>query len=332
MTVEAEDLLGRAVVQDNRNYIVRHWTGALSLGQSYWVNGVLIGMPFNLYNRIALEVFKAQPVKTATDAFVWLILPFLLMQPLFVWQGVGIWRSAGNSIAEGNPGWAWAARSIVLLNIVFFVIALLAFANIGLSWLRIDQAPYKAALADNAVSFSGEITPASAERVEQLLKSNGVDRLVIQQSAGGLVAPALRLAETIKDRKLTVVAVKDCASMCTILLAAGTQRFISPETIIRLHMASIIGTGQKAPDWDRIEKWYVAAGAGKDFLVKIRAHVGPTDLYEPTIDELIANGLVTAVFDVEKSAYTPAHQWCDGHPRECRRSGRGNIMSLGTAR
>jgi hypothetical protein len=185
------------------------------------------------------------------------------------------------------------------------------------------------------VNFSGEITPDSADKLDAFLNKKGIDRLVIRQSIGGFVLPALRLAETIHQKQLTVVVTGQCASMCAVLLAAGAQRYILPESVIQLHTASDVGTGAAIEDSSKdggdavkqAEGWLKRAGVGEELLAKIRAHHGPLDLYEPPIDELITNGLVTDVYDVRLSGYLPARQWCNENPQPCARTGRQNLTA-----
>ena len=337
MTVEV-DLLGRTVVHDEpdyegRNYIVRHWVGALSLAQSYWVNGVLIGLPLNLYLRLANFVPSERPI----DFFEWKLLPYVLSLILLVWQYVGIWRSAGTQIRAGRPGWAWVARIVIILGALASMnyVAITAKSAWTMWAVYIDQkgAVYTAAEKDGRVTFSGEITPESADRLEALLNKKGVNRLIIRQSIGGFVLPTLRLAKIIQNKNLTVVVTRECASMCTVLLAAGAERYVLPETVIGLHAASVVGTGERSEEgWADVEAVYKRAGAQEDLLKTVRAHHGPLDLYEPTIDELIRNGLVTGVFDRRLSGYLPAYQWCAENPQPCAQTGRQNLAATGQGR
>jgi hypothetical protein len=337
MTVEIEN----AAVEKKRSYIVRHWRGELSLAQSYWVNGVLVGLPFNFYFRIATVVFQADPIESPVVAFEWLLLPVLLMQPVVLWQCVGIWRSAGNSIREGRPGWAWVARLVVLASAIAAVYLAVIIAKVAwsMSLAYADQqtAAYSAAQTDGKVTFSGEITPESADRLEALLNKKGVDRLIIRESVGGYVLPALRLARVIRDRKLAVIIAGECSSMCTVLLAAGAERYTVPESTILLHAPSDVGAGGNVQDgdresWEEMEAWYKRAGVREDLLAKIRAHHGPLDLYEPTMDELVKNGMVTYVFDERLSGYLPAPEWCQENPQPCARTGRQNLAAKRQAR
>jgi hypothetical protein len=337
MTVEVEGLRGQTVVQDDRNYIVRHWVGALSLPQSYWVNGVLIAMPFNLYFRMISLMKFERPIEYLTLG----ALPFFLYIPIGVWQGVGIWRSAGNCMREGMYGWALVARAVIVLNGIVLAFSLMIAAksawSMSVAYIQQSSATYTVKQAGNVVNFSGQITPDSADRLEALLNPKSVNQLTINQSPGGFVRSALRIARLIQNKKLTVVAISDCSSGCTVLLASGARRMILPETIMRLHAGSVIGTGEKLDGVDKesvdeMEKDYLRVGMRQEFLAKVNAHRGRYDLYEPTLEELIQNGLVTDVYDRQVFAFLPAQVWCDANPDQCRRTGRENRAARSKSR
>ncbi|HVE52896.1 MAG TPA: hypothetical protein VNB23_05890 [Ramlibacter sp.] len=65
----------------------------------------------------------------------------------------------------------------------------------------------------DAIHFSGRIEQASAARFLQLLQEPGVRRLVIT-SGGGLVAPALDMAEALRDARLDIEVPSACLSSC----------------------------------------------------------------------------------------------------------------------
>jgi ATP-dependent protease ClpP protease subunit len=328
MTTEAiADGDQSAAPPETGSYIGRHWRGELSLAQSYWLNGVVIGLPFQLYFQGLALVAKAQPFETPLASIEWIVVPFLLMQPIAIWQGVGIWRSAGQRIREGKPGWSWVARIIVLINLVLLLFNAVIYSRLvfSLSTSYLDQrsAHYEVSSTGDRVVFSGEITPASADALVPLLQESKINRLVVRQSIGGYVLPALRIAKVIHDRKLTVVSTFECASMCAALLASGAQRFIMPTTVIALHSAIEVGTNLRSTaETEAVEAIFRQAGMKSELLAKIRAHSGRYDVYEPTLREIIDNGLATHIYDAPTNGYLPGHEWCDENPFSCGLTGR----------
>ena len=317
------------------SYIQRHWRGEFPLVQSYWINGVLVGMPFNLYFNILSAVIAVSPIESPIVAFCLIAIPLAALQPLLVWQGVGIWRSAGHEIEKGKRGWAWVARVVILLNLVFVIYN---YAKIG-NALYVSvaaaveewNAKYDIKTTGASVVFNGDIADSSAEKLEPLLRSKNIRQLVIKSSRGGLISAALRLSKLIRDRQLSVVATEECDSACTVLLAAGSRRAVNALTIVRLHMATQAGTLNEGTAWKEAENYYIADGMTPEMLKEIDLHRGPTDSYEPTIEAMMQNGLITDIFNLRLKKYEPAWQWCGERETYCKRTGAQNQLSHSVA-
>jgi hypothetical protein len=174
------------------------------------------------------------------------------------------------------------------------------------------------------VVFHGEITEASARELEPLLSAPKTQRLVINASNGGFIQPTLRLAKIISDRKLFVVALVQCASACTALLAAAKERAITPTTAVGLHRGTLPGLDRTTQGWKEVESYYKAAGMTPALFAKMRAHVGTYDLYHPTIRELISGGFVTQIYDQDDDKYHFASDWCKAKKTECDHNGLEN--------
>jgi len=52
------------------NYFIRHWRGELSLGVSYWINGVLLTIPFLVAIAFAISIDLTE----YPEAFAWSII------------------------------------------------------------------------------------------------------------------------------------------------------------------------------------------------------------------------------------------------------------------
>ncbi len=215
-----------------QSYIGRHWRGELSLPQSYWVNGILIGLPFNLYFRAIDAMFEANPPQSPSTYISWFLLPLIATFPVLIWQGVGIWRSAGKRIEAGQSGWAWVARIVILLNALFIVVSLVASAKTNYSLILASSeeraAHYEVEDHGDYVTFSGDITDASANELAPLLQKKKMEILIINGSVGGFVQPALRLAAIIHLRNIWVVAMGECDSSCTGLSPPEIRDRLSP--------------------------------------------------------------------------------------------------------
>lgn len=306
-------------------YIGRHWRGELSLPQSYWVNGILLGLPLNIYFRVLAVAYAADPPRSPSTYVGTVLLPFLAALPLAVWQGVGVWRSAGRRIAQGDYGWAWLARIVILGNLASVAYMLVTYGALNYSLVRAAMversAQFEIVDRGSYVTFHGEITEAAADRLVDLLSKSKVQRFVVDGSNGGFLQPTLRVAKVITKRKLMVVTLGSCASACTALLAAGDVRAISPFTLVQLHRGTFVGLDKTAEGWSDVEALYRHAGMTPRLIAKMGAHAGPYDLYEPTMRETIEGGFITYVLDHQ---YIAAAQWCAANREKCDRTGTQN--------
>jgi hypothetical protein len=79
----------------------------------------------------------------------------------------------------------------------------------------------------NALLFDGPIGPSAAEDFREILETHPESRLVAFNSPGGLVVPALEIAELIFERDINTVIMQDniCLSACAFMFMAGSTRY-----------------------------------------------------------------------------------------------------------
>ena len=97
----------------NKNYFQKFWNGELSLPQSYWVVGTLIGTAVSL-----LIMFIVISIG-ANEALL-----FVLLIPWYVFVWGGVWRSADKY--KGPKGWAILAKISLVLSGVRLLAGLMA--------------------------------------------------------------------------------------------------------------------------------------------------------------------------------------------------------------
>lgn len=101
------------------NYFARHWRGDLSLGISYWLNGLLV-----YYATVAISEFVAatnQHTSLRVTAATGILL-YCLILCTRIWQFVGVWRSASNHVHRGGKSvWAILAKFAVILGVLNLV-------------------------------------------------------------------------------------------------------------------------------------------------------------------------------------------------------------------
>jgi hypothetical protein len=100
-----------AIDSKSHSYFARHWRGELPLGQSFWKNGVGVG----LICTVALLGLAKESL------FVWWIIAEMILEvPIIVWQLVGIWRSAGRY--AGPRRWSVLARVGAVIGTLYGVL------------------------------------------------------------------------------------------------------------------------------------------------------------------------------------------------------------------
>jgi hypothetical protein len=106
----SHDISGASQVTASGSYFSRHWRGALSLGQSYWVNGVLIAILCRIIWFAGITAIGISMPGEPGQALPALIL-LAVMVAIYIWQVVGVWRSAGHHVERGGKKfWAIVAR------------------------------------------------------------------------------------------------------------------------------------------------------------------------------------------------------------------------------
>lgn len=118
--LEADNSYGRE--KPAGNYLVRHWRGQLSLGVTYWL---IFFLPSLLTaSGISLLVFLNRT--PGGPAFHWIAIAIsVFFSGLFVWQIVGLWRSASNHRMRGGKRiWALLAKIVVTLSVFCFAVVM----------------------------------------------------------------------------------------------------------------------------------------------------------------------------------------------------------------
>jgi len=113
-----QDFKAKQPLHKWNNYIARHWRGELSLPISYWINGFLA----NITIVIIATIITKSDLKTdfrPEIALSSIILVWTTGLLIFVWQLVGVWRSATNyKIANPTKSWGGLAKFIMILALL----------------------------------------------------------------------------------------------------------------------------------------------------------------------------------------------------------------------
>ena len=101
------------VRKKNKNYFNRFWDGELSLPQSFWVVGTLLGFPVGFICGV-FAIMIGAPGNTM----------YAFLMPWYVYVIVGVWRSSDKY--KGPKVWAVLAKIITILWGIRLVVGMVA--------------------------------------------------------------------------------------------------------------------------------------------------------------------------------------------------------------
>lgn len=148
------------------------------------------------------------------------------------------------------------------------------------------------------VALDGDVTYGTAKELLRLIKENPQVSEIHLTSDGGLVHPALAVANAIQLRRATVFVPESCISACTLLFLGGARRYVAPEAELGFHRAF---SNLDAPETagtrltnEQIRRRLLERGVSADFAAHVLATPG-SEVWYPTTEEMIAAGVVHAV-------------------------------------
>ncbi len=283
-------------------YLVRHWRGDLPLGQSYWLDGLVVSIAAGLLGRLIGSV-DPQPHPQLVS---WAVVVFLLgVAPVvWVWQMVGIWRSARRHVSRGGRAfWGVAARVMVVLGLVAFVLqtavstlpASREFLSIATGRDPIGGYTLRVLRDGRELEIAGPIGFGLTGDVRRELDGHPAIATVHLNSIGGRVAEARALAALIESRHLDTYTATLCASACILPYAAGRERLLGESATLGFHQYAFPGASNAdfGAEYAKDEAFLRARGVREDFIRRA-FQTSNQDLWTPSADELLAAHFVTA--------------------------------------
>jgi hypothetical protein len=257
--------------------ILRHWRGQESLARSFFVSG-LATLVFTF--TVVYAISAATDASTYTGSYVfrqWLVLALLLLLGVgWAWWTIGLMRSSIRRYQQGGRFWsnltAYVGAFALLLNSGTFVL------NQSSEWIegwwetvtfqltptQIVHDPVLGRLV-----ISGEIGFGSYQALEQALRQKPRLTLVELNSPGGYVFEGLAMAELIRKNGFDTVSFEDCESACTLIFAAGGERYLGPQARVGFHRSWSLRR-PLSTSWSRVDHvmadYYQARGTSFDFV------------------------------------------------------------------
>lgn len=151
----------------------------------------------------------------------------------------------------------------------------------------------------------GEIGFGSYKALQKALSLQPKLPLIEVESPGGYVIEGMAMAKLIQASRLDTVSLEGCASACTLLLAAGNERYLGPEVRIGFHRSGLFGhsptTAWSATDY-KMADWYSTRGSKQNFIE--RALDTPSDqLWIPEHGAMLEAGYANKMWSERKSGY-----------------------------
>ncbi|OQW85952.1 MAG: hypothetical protein BWK72_19555 [Rhodoferax ferrireducens] len=280
--------------------LVQMWRGEWELKETFFIGGLLTIL-FNL--ALVWFIRSVGNIDNYQGDFVyreWLVAMAVLFSAVGpIWWCVGLMRCALRYQRE-QRGFvrglvAFIASASFLLN------ATASTLVEGGEWLHgwFQDVTNTAAVVQvrhdpvlGRLVLRGEIGFGSYKALQRALAIEPKLNLIEVESPGGYVIEGMAMARLIQKNGLNTVAMGRCASACTLLFAAGHERYLGSQARLGFHRSGVFGQAPTA-GWtdteDEIAGFYRSRGTSDAFIQ--RALDTPSDgLWEPEHDTMFSAG------------------------------------------
>lgn len=283
-------------------WIVRHWRGWYSLGVSYWLNG----LPRTVL-LISLLAINRMRVVLVHRWDIWTILLTEIVLLMFIWLGVGVWRSAQRHIADtGRRFWARCAQGVVIVGAVVTTSTVVTTASTLFQLIAMyrtidSMSPLVVTVDPRAEKLfvSGALARGSGDVIADAIAAHPDLRVVQLSSPGGLLDEARIAGQAIKSRRLTTFVATECDSACTLMFMSGTQRVLYRSAVLGFHspvMAPMTVANLFAYA-AQMRNELVQLGATADFAA-LASSVDSRTLWRPNVQMMLDNHVATGVVEI----------------------------------
>lgn len=265
-----------------------------------------------LFDLLARSLLALHPDPTRRfQLLLWIsVLIIAAAALLSVWMVVGMSRSLWRA-RSGPATLLWAAPLWLITVALAPLGSLGAFEQDLLSeWWDSVAGRYRPARIDadpdlGRIVVSGAFKFGSAEALEAALQRHPTLTLVELRSPGGYVLEGLRMARVVMDRGLDTAALESCASACTLVLAAGRERYLGPQAEVGFHRSGSryqpVSLGWTRTD-HQIADYYATRGASPAFIDQALA-LPITEIWWAPHDEMYTQGFATRPWAERRAGY-----------------------------
>ncbi|HVY58694.1 MAG TPA: GYF domain-containing protein [Xanthobacteraceae bacterium] len=298
-------LPGLPETRSRRNYLTRHWRGELSLPVAFWVNGFACNFVLSVAAAFFTIYIETAGLSAALAASV---VVFTVAQvAVWVWQIVGMWRSAARHRERGGRAfWAGLAQVVVVLGVLrsvaYFGQSLLPmtleYARIALGDNELGETRFHLSPSGAELEISGALKLGTAEKFAQILDAAEQVKAVHLTSQGGRVGEADRIAELVRERKLITYVSDYCESACTHVFLAGRERWMADGAKLGFHQPDFPGMGplERTAVIGAERAALISAGLPERFADRAVA-TPPDQMWYPSQQELLAARVISIILD-----------------------------------
>ena len=210
----------------------------------------------------------------------------------WMWQWVGVWRSAARFNARHRDGYAGKAVQALMLGIFGGVTCLAGYVV----WRGDTHLPsYTVVLEnDHTLGFEGGMRRGATRALEEQLDAHPTVTVIRLASPGGLGVEGIRMRNLIRRRGLTTYVDDVCASACTTAYLGGARRYLDEEAELAFHRGRISWL-PGSPETSGIEAVLMREqGISQSFIDHVDSTPAST-IWSPTVAELLQAGVVHEV-------------------------------------
>lgn len=226
------------------------------------------------------------------------LICILTVSGVWIWWGVGVMRFALKHLHRGAG--ITSTFLAFLAGLAFMLYSTASAVESGHEWAlglfnSLGAADVRLDTATNRIVFKGDVGYGSYRRMQRVIAENPGVRILELNSPGGYVIEGLAMTRLIKQSHLDTVTFRYCDSVCTLLFAAGKERYLGPRASIGFHRSSVFGKPM-GDDWTdteyRMAHYFEDRGVGRAF-VKIAFSYRGDDLWLPKHGYMLDAGYAT---------------------------------------
>jgi hypothetical protein len=294
------------------NFIAVNWRGEFSLGTTYWLFGFLGNLFVGVLAIAVIAAFQSDSGYQPRAIFSTILLVWMGIVTIAIWQTVGVWRSANRHIkarvllGKKSP-WAGLAKLAVSLGVLRLAGTFLSsgwpqLLETGrMSFLNDPDIPaYSIRVMRNGTEaeITGGFKYGLTEDFAKILNASRQIKVVHLDSLGGRIGEAEKLNKVIRSKNLDTYVSSNCMSACTVAFAGGVRRTLRKGAVLGFHAPSFPGMSkEELAEASRSQKdIFVAAGFDKEFIDQARS-TPSTELWRPPSNVLLQAKAITAISD-----------------------------------